>query len=434
MKGTLFPAALLLTLLTFGETRACTTAVISARASRTGRPLLWKQRDTSEESNHLAHFRGERYAFTGLVDSADTLLESVWCGANEAGFAIANNVSYNLRPDSLENKPYEGMVMKRALGSCATVEDFERMLREMPHPNGLETNYGVIDAAGGAAYFEVWDYGYTRYDAADTPEGYLWRTNFSLSGRPGEGRGYTRYATAEEAMAAQAAGKFTPEWLLDTLGRSFRNAVLGTDLMQEPLPASGLVLDVDYIPRYTTTASIVIEGVAAGEAPNAAVLWCAPGYTPCCYAIPVWVAAGDRIPAILTLLADDSESPETAGKAGASETDGDTDGDTEETGAAGQTGTSGKKAPANATAQQLQRSLYPLDRDGGHVYLDMRRLREGILPEVRRAEALEFEVGKALDRKLRRTGFDAEAVAAYNERACERFRQYRERITQFLRP
>lgn len=277
MKGILFPAALLLTLLAFVKAEACTTAVIPASASRTGRPLLWKQRDTSEEANHLAHFRGERYAFTGLVDTADTLLESVWCGANEAGFAIANNVSYNLRPDSLENKPYEGLVMKRALGCCATVDDFERMLREMPHPNGLETNYGVIDAAGGAAYFEVWDYGYTRYDAADTPEGYLWRTNFSLSGRPDEGRGYTRYATAEETMAAEAAEKFSPEWLLDFLGRSFRNAVLGTDLMQEPLPASGLVLDVDYIPRYTTTASIVIEGVAAGEAPNSAVLWCAPG-------------------------------------------------------------------------------------------------------------------------------------------------------------
>ena len=421
MKGILFPAALLLTLLAFVKAEACTTAVIPASASRTGRPLLWKQRDTSEEANHLAHFRGERYAFTGLVDTADTLLESVWCGANEAGFAIANNVSYNLRPDSLENKPYEGLVMKRALGCCATVDDFERMLREMPHPNGLETNYGVIDAAGGAAYFEVWDYGYTRYDTADTPEGYLWRTNFSLSGRPDEGRGYTRYATAEETMAAEAAEKFSPEWLLDSLGRSFRNAVLGTDLMQEPLPASGLVLDVDYIPRYTTTASIVIEGVAAGEAPNSAVLWCAPGYTPCCYAIPVWVAAGDQIPAILTLPAGNPEAIEAAGKAKKSEK-------------AGTTGAVGKKAPANATAQQLQQSLYPLDRDGGHVYLDMRRLREGILPEVRRAEALEFEEGKELDRKLRRTGFDPEAVAAYNERACERFRQYRERIIQFLQP
>ena len=239
MKRAFFLTAFTLAVLCAGDAAACTTAVISARASRSGRPLLWKQRDTPNESNHLAHFRGDRYAFTGLVDSDDCRMESVWCGANERGFAIVNNVSYNLRPDSLENKPYEGLVMKQALGTCATVDDFERLLRERPHPNGLETNYGVIDAEGGAAYFEVWDYGYTRYDADDAPEGYLFRTNFSLSGRPDEGRGYTRYATAGQLMAAQAAESFTPGWLVDSLGRSFRNAVLGTDLLQEPLPASG---------------------------------------------------------------------------------------------------------------------------------------------------------------------------------------------------
>ena len=397
MKRAFFLTAFTLAVLCAGDAAACTTAVISARASRSGRPLLWKQRDTPNESNHLAHFRGDRYAFTGLVDSDDCRMESVWCGANERGFAIVNNVSYNLRPDSLENKPYEGLVMKQALGTCATVDDFERLLRERPHPNGLETNYGVIDAEGGAAYFEVWDYGYTRYDADDAPEGYLFRTNFSLSGRPDEGRGYTRYATAGQLMAAQAAESFTPGWLVDSLGRSFRNAVLGTDLLQEPLPASGLVTDVDYIPRYTTAASVVFEGVAAGEERRGTVLWCALGYTPCCYAIPVWVAAGDRIPAALTASA-------------------------------------GEKAPANETAQELKRPIFPIGRDGGHIYLDMELLRERILPQVRRAEACEFEAGIKLDRKLRLEGFDPRAVAAFNEAVDLRFRIYRQNIANLLQP
>lgn len=397
MKNAFFLTAFLLAVLCAGEAAACTTAVISARASRTGRPLLWKQRDTPNESNHLVHFRDDRYAFTGLVNSEDLSMESVWCGANECGFAIINNVSYNLRPDSLEDKPYEGMVMKQALGTCATVDDFERLLRERPCPNGLETNYGVIDAEGGAAYFEVWDYGYTRYDADDAPEGYLFRTNFSLSGRPDEGRGYTRYATAEELMAAGAAEKFTPVWLIDSLGRSFRNAVLGTDLLQEPLPPNGLVTDVDYIPRYTTTASIVFEGVAAGGDWRSTVLWCALGYTPCCYAVPVWVAAGDRIPAMLTA------SP-------------------------------GAKAPANETAQELKRLVFPIRRDGGHIYLDMRLLRERILPQVRRAEACEIEAGAELDQKLRVGGFDTWAVDAFNEAADRRFRIYRQNIANLLQP
>lgn len=386
LSGTLFGTV---------DAAACTTAVISARASRTGRPLLWKQRDSPSKANHLAHFRGDRYAFTGLVDSDDSLQLSVWCGVNEAGFAIANNVSYNLRPDSLENRPYEGIVMKQALGQCSTVEDFERMLRTMPQPNGLETNYLVADASGGAACFEVWDYGYERYDAGCTPEGYLYRTNFSLSGRPDEGRGYTRYATVGELMAAQSAERFTAEWLLDSAGRSFRNAVLGRDLMQEPLPASGLALDVDHIPRPSTTAGIVIELPAAGEAANSSVLWCVLGYTPCSYAVAVWVAAGGRIPDPLRAVA-------------------------------------GEPAAADATARALQRTLFPLERDGGEVYIDLRRLREGILPQVREAEAREFAEGRKLDRKLRTAGFDAEAVAAYNESADKRFWLYRKRIAKYL--
>ena len=397
MKRALSLTAFVLAVLCTGEVVACTTAVISARASRTGRPLLWKQRDAPSKSNHLVHLRGDRYAFTGLVDGDDFRMESVWCGANERGFAIVNNVSYNLRPDSLENKPYEGMVMKQALGSCATVDDFERLLRERPYPNGLETNYGVIDAEGGAASFEVWDYGYTRYDADEAPEGYLFRTNFSLSGRLGEGRGYTRYTTVEELMAASAARKFTPSWLIDSLGRSFRNTVLGTDLLQESLPASGLVTDVDYIPRYTTTASIVIEGVTAGGDCNSTVLWCALGYTPCCYAVPVWVAAGDRIPAMLTA------SP-------------------------------GAKAPANETSLEFKRHIFPIRRDGGNIYLDMRLLRECILPQVRRAEACEIEAGVKLDRELRSGGFDPRAVDAFNEAASRRFRIYRQNIANLLQP
>ena len=40
---------------------ACTTAIISAEASGTGRPLLWKHRDTDEYYNHMEYLRGEKY-------------------------------------------------------------------------------------------------------------------------------------------------------------------------------------------------------------------------------------------------------------------------------------------------------------------------------------------------------------------------------------
>ena len=92
----------------------------------------------------------------------------------------------------------------------------------------------------------------------------------------------------------------------------------------------------------------------------------------------------------------------------------------------------GEPAAADATARALQRTLFPLERDGGEVYIDLRRLRDDILPLVREAEAREFAEGRKLDRKLRTAGFDAEAVAAYNESADKRFRLYRKRIAKYL--
>ena len=40
--------------------------------------------------------------------------------------------------------------MKMALEPCKTLEDFEKMLNDLPKPLGVEANFGVIDANGGA--------------------------------------------------------------------------------------------------------------------------------------------------------------------------------------------------------------------------------------------------------------------------------------------
>ena len=82
----------------------------------------------------------------------------------------------------------------------------------------------------------------------------------------------------------------------------------------------------------------------------------------------------------------------------------------------------------------IKRPIFPIGRDGGHIYLDMELLRERILPQVRRAEACEFEAGIKLDRKLRLEGFDPRAVAAFNEAVDLRFRIYRQNIANLLQP
>ena len=74
-----------------------------------------------------------------------------------AGFGIMNSASYNLKlnDDTTKISDLEGMIMKMALERCATLEDFEKMLNDLPKPLGVEANFGVIDANGGAAYYET---------------------------------------------------------------------------------------------------------------------------------------------------------------------------------------------------------------------------------------------------------------------------------------
>lgn len=252
----------------------CTTVIVSAKASASGRPLLWKQRDSSTELNCVEHFDGPGHAFTGIVNSSDIARESVWGGANDAGFGIMNSQSYGLspviRPDS--QRIWEGVIMKRALMTCVTVDDFQKLLDGLSSPNFLEANFGVIDAYGAAAYFEVHDNGYRRFDVTDGE--YAIRTNYSLTGREGEGKGYDRYEFASGKMAGMNGG-FTPEWLIDNIGR-------------DPLVA-----------RKNTVSSFVIEGVGKDDRKDSSVIWCALGNPRFSYIVPVWVSAGKDIPSFL---------------------------------------------------------------------------------------------------------------------------------------
>ena len=192
----------------------CTTAVVSGKFTKDGRPLLWKNRDTQTLNNKLMKFSDGKYLYTGVVNSNDTLGKSIWQGFNSTGFAIMNSASYNLNNDTIKKSGHEGRVMKLALQTCATIDDFENLLRGLDQPTGLEANYGVIDAHGGAAYFEIGNFGYKKIDVND-PEialyGYVIRTNYSVTGKMGIGGGYIRFVAADRMMkAAVKENRLTP--------------------------------------------------------------------------------------------------------------------------------------------------------------------------------------------------------------------------------
>ena len=61
---------------------ACTTAIVSAGASETGRPLLWKQRDTGNPFNTAVFIcaTDSSLAYTGIFNVSDVERRSVYAG------------------------------------------------------------------------------------------------------------------------------------------------------------------------------------------------------------------------------------------------------------------------------------------------------------------------------------------------------------------
>lgn len=258
---------------------ACTSLVASARATASGRPLLWKHRDSSGDMNFVARTAptDSTHGFSALYNGGDSLLVDAWTGVNDAGFAIMNTASYNLAPDTARLRDREGVVMAMALRRCADIDDFARLLDSLPRPMGVQANFGVIDAKGGAAYFETNDNGYTRFDADSTTHGVLIRTNYSVTGTDGKGMGYIRCRNAEHlAGEAIARGELTPALLTEGLSRSFYHDLLGRDCAADTTVR--WLVDQDFIPRRSSVASVVVEGCKSGGNPSDAVMWTVIGY------------------------------------------------------------------------------------------------------------------------------------------------------------
>ena len=285
------------------EALGCTSAIIGPKASASGRPLLWKHRDTSAIDNKIEYIPAKdgAYGYVALFNADDRDLEQAWMGMNDAGFAIMNTASYNIKNDKVPNSEMdrEGYVMTIALRSCRTIGDFEKLLEQLPRPMGVEANFGVIDATGNGAFFETNNDSFVRFDLSDAKDNVLVRTNYSHAGRKGQGLGYVREDDAKCLLRPYVESRsVTPEVLTEKLSRSFYNDLKGRDYATA---GERYVVDQDFIPRYKSTATIVIEGMLPVEDASTVtprtvaeeyIMWTGMGYPPCSEILPVWCRDG----------------------------------------------------------------------------------------------------------------------------------------------
>ena len=271
--------------------RECTTAIISGGVTPDGRPLLLKTRDVSNPDQEFVFFDDGEFSYVTVIYAGDTL--QAYGGVNSAGFAIENSSALNM-PDTIAGPDDDGLIIKAALRTCRTVDDFIAILDSTNEPGRTyPSNYGVIDVEGGAAIFEAGANSYERFDAADS---FLVRANYAYTGAQ-EGRiGEWRHDRAYELILNAVTGdSLTPEYLL---------RVVCCDLTLEGLNPYPLPFDSVYaaggvplgfirtrtaINRDITKSALVIQGVAQDENPLLSTMYAVPGQPIVSVPIPLWV-------------------------------------------------------------------------------------------------------------------------------------------------
>jgi poly-gamma-glutamate synthesis protein (capsule biosynthesis protein) len=273
----------------------CTIAVISGKATTDGRPLLWKMRDSSELNNEVIYLTDGRFKYLALENAGS--LNFARAGLNEMGFCIIGADSLDLRGDSNHGMD-NGQIKSKALQICITVDDFETILKRT-NIKGRRTkgNFGVIDAFGGAAMFEVGHHEYAIFDANDVevaPQGYIVRTNFSMTG--GGNKGKIRYLRANQIFShALNKQKIDYRFLLRKASRDLADEwgnpypiPLTDKIKNYPL---GTIKTFDTINRLSTASAVVIQGVKLEENPSLTTFWVILGEPIFSIAIPTWVIA-----------------------------------------------------------------------------------------------------------------------------------------------
>ncbi len=379
---------LLILIVSVWQSYACTTAVISGKHTKDGRPMIWKLRDTESFENKMKYFTDGKYPYIGMINSNDEKGEQVWGGSNSVGFAIMNSASFNVNmKDTTSFKDQEGRFMKLALQQCANLEEFEQLLKARKKPMGLAAHFGVLDADGNVAFYEVNNQTFTKFDANDpaqAPNGYILRTNHSFTGKKDIGYGFIRLQTAQDIFyQADACGDMSAQTIIQKFSRCLKHPVLKRDFRKEfeTVPyGENFVNSGDLITRHGSSSMILIEGIKKGEEVDMNTIWTQVGFPNTSIAMPVWVKGGKKLPLVLTAKGEEN-------------------------------------CPLNAMAMELKNKCYPISRSAGYKYLKISELinsdKTGIIQKLEKAEEILFKNTEVHQKKWRSNKVDQKEIEEF---------------------
>jgi len=260
----------------------CTIGIIRGDLTDSGRPMIWKTRDSSNIINYPIYDDSGLYPFIGLTHDINP--DQTWAGVNTQGFALLNALSLDLDgPSGLEN----GFLITHALKHFSTLSEFEAYLDSTSSPDRrINGNFAAIDSDGNGAMYEIANNTYDKYDVNTSETGYIIRTNFSLAG--GDTNGIERYTRSHLIINDLVSrDDFSVQNLIDDHFRDFSDSN-GNSF---PIPYEdstnghfGYIRINVSICNHISTSSQAIVGINASD--QTPVMWTLAGFPAVTPAIP----------------------------------------------------------------------------------------------------------------------------------------------------
>jgi hypothetical protein len=245
-----------------------------------GRPVLWSMRDGGSEDLVVQTLADGAVPYFAWCEAGHP--ERVHGGANVAGLGV---VAVLVAVDGLaEADARLAALLQEALRTCRTLAELEVLLQKGDADGrGFAANIAVLDAAGGAAMFDVQPTTWTRADATVADRGFLVRDGrMPVSSQSADGR----RALAEAACRSPGATELSARIVLQ---RVLRDVTPPTGAPRSPRDR----LDTRaMVHRQSTTGALVVQGVANGENSGWTQMWVTLGQPLCTTAMPLFPAAG----------------------------------------------------------------------------------------------------------------------------------------------
>jgi VCBS repeat-containing protein len=290
----------------------CTSGVADADVTVDGRPLLWKLRNESNETNDLHYFASgvqhysglgpATYSFLGMGPANDSPEGPVRQGLNSQGLAVGFNV--------YDESGWE-LLHQKALGFYNTVSQVRTYVNQM---TTLSTNNYFIDTLGEAAVWENqtgtgqhWEYNtrapardnqWIDVDNADYDNDYTTGTDVSLSGWVVRANDAAFHNDGTDNLAEGDRYRVGR----DVVGSLIYNNGKGTALSAKSVATS--FFRNNTLAMEDTVSNMIVQGVLPTEDRRLSTMWVMLGHSETGIFVPVWIhgvesGGANRVPQYL---------------------------------------------------------------------------------------------------------------------------------------